>query len=121
MFRSPDYSRAFDVCLVPFALNEATEYVNPTKVLEYMATGRPIVSTAIEDVALQFSDVVKIGRTPEEFVQLCRREIESPDYDAVKRGLQVSSDNTWEAVVGKMERQIEEFLNSGRTARAIAG
>jgi glycosyltransferase involved in cell wall biosynthesis len=116
-----DYSRAFDVCLVPFALNEATEYVNPTKVLEYMATGRPIVSTAIEDVALQFSDVVKIGRTPEEFVQLCRREIESPDYDAVKRGLQVSSDNTWEAVVGKMERQIEEFLNSGRTARAIAG
>ena len=35
----PNYVKAFDVCLMPFALNEATEYINPTKALEYMATG----------------------------------------------------------------------------------
>ena len=45
----------FDVCLMPFAINEATEYINPTKALEYMATGKPIVSTPVEDVVLQFS------------------------------------------------------------------
>ena len=41
----PAYVKGFDVCLMPFAINEATEYINPTKALEYMATGRPIVST----------------------------------------------------------------------------
>ena len=41
----PAYVKKFDVCLMPFALNEATEYINPTKALEYMATGKPIVST----------------------------------------------------------------------------
>jgi glycosyltransferase involved in cell wall biosynthesis len=40
----PAYAKRFDVCLMPFALNEATEFINPTKALEYMATGRPIVS-----------------------------------------------------------------------------
>ena len=51
----PAYVKKFDVCLMPFAINEATEYINPTKALEYMATERPIVSTPVEDVVLQFS------------------------------------------------------------------
>ena len=54
----PAYAKAFDVCLMPFALNEATAFINPTKALEYMATGKPIVSSAVEDVVGQFSDVV---------------------------------------------------------------
>ena len=58
----PAYVKKFDVCLMPFAINEATEYINPTKALEYMATGKPIVSTPVEDVVLQFSAVVKIGQ-----------------------------------------------------------
>ena len=59
----PAYVKKFDVCLMPFAINEATEYINPTKALEYMATARPIVSTPVEDVVLQFSAVVKISQT----------------------------------------------------------
>jgi hypothetical protein len=51
----PQYARAFDVCLMPFALNEATEYINPTKTLEYMAAGKPIVSTAVADVVRNFT------------------------------------------------------------------
>ena len=56
---------------MPFAINEATEYINPTKALEYMATERPIVSTPVEDVVLQFTGVVKISQTSDEFVRLC--------------------------------------------------
>ncbi len=67
----PAYVKRFDVCLMPFAINEATEYINPTKALEYMATGKPIVSTPVEDVVLQFSGVVKISQTSEEFIALC--------------------------------------------------
>ena len=39
----PALVKAFDVCLMPFALNEATQYINPTKTLEYMAAGKPII------------------------------------------------------------------------------
>ncbi|MBV9392745.1 MAG: glycosyltransferase, partial [Verrucomicrobia bacterium] len=56
----PSYAKAFNVCMVPFALNQATEYVNPTKVLEYMATGRPVIATAVEDIVIQFGHVAKI-------------------------------------------------------------
>jgi glycosyltransferase involved in cell wall biosynthesis len=108
----PNYACAFDVCLVPFALNAATEYVNPTKVLEYMATGRPVVSTAIDDVVLQFSEVVKIGKTHEQFIQLCHEQVENPDRRAIRAGIDLGHRNTWEAVVANLERHVEEFLVS---------
>lgn len=46
----PDYLGGWDVAMMPFALNEATAFISPTKTLEYLAAGRPVVSTAIRDV-----------------------------------------------------------------------
>jgi glycosyltransferase involved in cell wall biosynthesis len=117
----PRFAAAFDVCLVPFALNEATEYINPTKILEYMATGRPVVSTPIEDVVLQFSDVVEIGSSHDEFCARCRQAAVSPKRDKIARGLTMAANNTWEAVVENLERHIREFLTSGRPKRVIGG
>ena len=54
----PNYCRAFDVNMMCFAMNAATQYINPTKGLEYMATGKPIVSTPVRDVVRQWSDIV---------------------------------------------------------------
>ncbi|HEV8185621.1 MAG TPA: hypothetical protein VGP40_06665, partial [Chthoniobacterales bacterium] len=48
----PACAKAFDICMMPFAKNEATEFINPSKALEYMATGPPKVSTDLEDVVL---------------------------------------------------------------------
>ena len=115
----PRYAAAFDVCLVPFALNDATEYVNPTKVLEYMATGRPVVSTAIEDVVLQFSEAVEIGWSHEEFCAHCKQAAHNPDREKIARGLDLASENTWDAVVENLERHIEAFLTSAKSMRAV--
>jgi glycosyltransferase involved in cell wall biosynthesis len=98
------------VCLMPFALNESTEFINPTKALEYMATGRMIVSSAVSDVVRNFGTVVKIARDPQEFVSLCREAVERPEHDRIERGLIMASENTWEKIVGKMEEHIEEAL-----------
>src|SRR5207302_6365089 len=68
----PNYCKGFDVCLMPFALNEATEFINPTKALEYMATGRPIVSTPVADVVSNFGSVARIAADPAEFAKACR-------------------------------------------------
>ena len=106
----PAYVRGFDVCLMPFAINEHTEFINPTKALEYMATGRPIVSTAIEDVVLQFADVVKIADSHEEFLAFCAAAPAAPDTVAIKRGLALAKRNSWEANVAAMTAHIEDVL-----------
>jgi glycosyltransferase involved in cell wall biosynthesis len=46
----PSYLAGWDVALMPFAKNDATRFISPTKTLEYLAAGKPIVSTAIDDV-----------------------------------------------------------------------
>ena len=106
----PLYVKGLDVCLMPFAINEATEFINPTKALEYMATARPIVSTRIEDVVLQFSDIVSIASSHDEFIAMCERAIARPDAAQIRRGLQVAQGNSWEAIVTRMEGHIADVL-----------
>ena len=107
----PAYTKAFDVCLMPFALNEATEYINPTKALEYMATATPVVSSAVPDVCSNFASVVKIAACPQEFVAMCREQIAQPDQVAVQRGLKMAQENTWEAIVAKLEGHIDKAVH----------
>ena len=57
----PAMTKGFDVCLMPFALNSATEFINPTKALEYMAAGKPIVSTALDEVQTNGATEILVG------------------------------------------------------------
>ena len=63
-------------------MNEATRFINPTKALEYMATGRSIVSTPVEDVVAQFSDVITIAHDVRTFANACERAAVQPDVAA---------------------------------------
>ena len=67
----PALISGWDVCLLPFALNEATRYISPTKTLEYMACGRPSVSTPIKDVVEPYGQVVSIAGDVDGFVAAC--------------------------------------------------
>ncbi len=67
----PKLLAGWDVCLMPFAMNESTRFISPTKSLEYMAAELPIVSTPVRDVVDLHSDVVAIAGTPEEFIAAC--------------------------------------------------
>jgi protoporphyrinogen oxidase/glycosyltransferase involved in cell wall biosynthesis len=67
----PQFLAGWDVCLLPFALNEATRFISPTKVLEYMAAGLPVVSTPIADVARPYGGLVAIAEGAGQFVAAC--------------------------------------------------
>jgi UDP-galactopyranose mutase len=71
----PRLIEGWSVGLLPFALNESTRFISPTKTLEYMAAGKPAVSTAIRDVETLYGDVVRIARTPDDFVAACREAL----------------------------------------------
>jgi UDP-galactopyranose mutase len=66
----PTYIAGWSVALLPFARNEATRFISPTKTPEYLAAGRPVVSTSIHDVVRPYGEMglARIADTPEEFV-----------------------------------------------------
>jgi glycosyltransferase involved in cell wall biosynthesis len=110
----PAYAKSFDVCLMPFAMNEATRFINPTKALEYMATGRPVVSTPVPDVVRQFSDVVALANDREGFISECKRCARRPDPTRIARGLALAQRNSWESIVRQLEQHTEDALASKR-------
>ena len=73
----PDYMAGWDVALMPFAQNEATRFISPTKTPEYLAAGLPVVSTPIVDVVRHYGSfaAVAIADTPDAFVSACERQM----------------------------------------------
>lgn len=112
----PAYLKAFDVCMMPFALNEATEYINPTKTLEYMAASKPIVSTAIGDVIRNFQPFVSIAYSPEEFVAYVAAATETPDAEALKAGVDHAATMTWDSIVQQMKNLLDDTVYSRTSA-----
>jgi glycosyltransferase involved in cell wall biosynthesis len=104
----PNYCRAFDVCTMCFAINEATEFINPTKALEYLATGKPVISTPVRDVVRQYSDLVEIAGSPQQFVTAIDRLLKDPDRDRIERGIDKARASSWEGTVSQMREVIRE-------------
>jgi glycosyltransferase involved in cell wall biosynthesis len=115
----PALVKGFDVCLMPFALNEATKYINPTKTLEYMAGGKPVVSTAIADVVRNFTPIVQVARSPEEFVGAVERAWRTPDTRLIAEGIERASGSSWDATVASMRHNIQEAVFDEASSQAI--
>ena len=90
-----------DVALMPFALNEHTENISPTKTLEYFAAGRPVVSTAVPDVVADHGDVVYVARDRAEFVAMVRRAC-AGDTGRAQRAAERASAASWDAIAAAM-------------------
>lgn len=116
----PALVKGFDVCLMPFALNEATKYINPTKTLEYMAGGKPVVSTAIADVVRNFTPIVQVAHSPQEFVDAVERAWRTPDAALIAEGVERASGCSWDATVASMRRNIQDAVWADAPLRAAA-
>ena len=102
----PAFLSGWDICLMPFALNDATRLISPTKTLEYLAAGKPVVTTPIPDVAHQHPDLLAVARTPEDFVAAC---------EAI-----LGRDATQKAAFGASARAAVSQTSWERTAAAMA-
>jgi len=106
----PAYLAAFDVCLMPFVRSALTASISPTKTPEYLAGGRPVVSTAVPDVARVWGDVVAIAETAEAFVAAVERELRRPRPDPQLTEAARRRAATWESIAGDMRARIEEAM-----------
>jgi UDP-galactopyranose mutase len=98
----PGYLAGWDIAMIPFAHNESTRFISPTKTPEYLAAGKPVVSTPIIDVIRPYGNkgLVRIAGTADEFVRVCEEELHFKDrsewLESVDQFISQSSwDNTW--------------------------
>ncbi len=106
----PGYLARFDVAVLPFVLNDLTIHTHPTKVLEYLASKTPVVSTPIPDIVRFYAGIIKIATTPDDFIAAVEASLERPDDDAIKRGFEMARASSWDAMVEGMKLEFEQAL-----------
>ena len=117
----PEVMAGFDVALMPFALNEATKSISPTKTLEYLAAGLPVVSTRVPDVVTDFGELVDLQHDGASFADACRRvERHCPQSRAAKAEPSLHWHH-WDTIATRMEELIVRCRDHGTSdAEGIA-
>ena len=122
----PAYLSGWDVALMPFAMNESTQFISPTKTPEYLAGGKPVVSTPIKDVVRHYGQLegVKIASTPEEFVAACDEALElshNPESGWLAEADVLLSASSWDTTQARMAGLIHDLMGTrtGSTSPAL--
>lgn len=118
----PAFINGWDVCLLPFALNDATRFISPTKTLEYLACGKPSVSTAIRDVVEPYGHVVPILSDAPGFVESCETILRWTPQERKTHQAQVDeiiAHTSWDATAAGMVGLIAA-AQSAREARPMS-
>lgn len=102
----PNYLKAFDIAMMPFALNDATKHISPTKTLEYMAAKKPIISTPIKDVVREYGDCIEIVGSSDEFCASITKVL-ADSNQTISAYDTILENTSWTSTVGKMN----EILN----------
>jgi UDP-galactopyranose mutase len=108
----PHYVAGWDVALLPFARNEATQFISPTKTPEYMAAGKPVVSTSIRDVVRPYGrqGLVRIADDVPAFVRACTAAMSEDAMKRVTRAdaflRRTSWDGTWNRIRLLLDRAL---------------
>ncbi len=110
----PAYLSGWDVALMPFAMNESTQFISPTKTPEYLAGGKPVVSTPVRDVVRSYGHLegVQIAHDAEGFVRCCDKALEQSREGGewLAEADLVLSATSWETTQARMSGLIAEVL-----------
>lgn len=117
----PAYLAGWDVAMMPFALNDSTRFISPTKTLEYLAGGKPVVSTPVADVVSPYAvlGLVGIGKGPAEFIEAVELALQSGGLGEKMLQVDVILERTsWASTWAQMERLMKLVLEKDRQSRA---
>lgn len=105
----PDYVRAFDVGLIPYKMGDQARSIDPLKLYEYLAFGKPVVAVDIPSMQ-SFGKVVRIAKDPDDFSRLMREAaLDKDDMRAAERRA-LASEQSWEKRAAQISDAIEAIL-----------
>jgi UDP-galactopyranose mutase len=111
----PVYLGGWDVALMPFAINDSTKFISPTKTPEYLAGGRPVVSTPITDVIRHYGDLdsVFIAEGPAAFIKGCEDAlalVRGSDDEWLKEVDEKLANLSWDITYARMAGLVREAI-----------
>ena len=106
----PSYLSNIDVCLIPFKINNITLASNPIKMYEYLAAGKPVISTALPEVISNASDVVYIGTDEQDFLRKVEAAIKENSNEATQGRVEFARKNSWENRVEVINQLLNELF-----------
>ena len=118
----PQLVAGWDVALMPFALNESTRFISPTKTLEYMAAGKAVVSTPIRDVVSMFGDLVAIADDDAAFVAACGAALAETPRAAEARRVRMAArvaSHAWDDTAATIAAAIDACLAAADGAEVV--
>lgn len=110
----PAYLSGWDISMVSFAMNESTQFISPTKTPEYLAGGKPVISTPIRDVINSYgkNGLVHIVKNADEFVKVAEKELATKNKKKwLKEVDELLADNSWHNTVNEMRQLIYQSLS----------
>jgi UDP-galactopyranose mutase len=109
----PEYIAGWDIALIPFALNESTKFISPTKTPEYLAAGKPVISTPIRDVVRPYKEkgLVHIAATSDELIAFAEKELKNKSRESWLNKVDTFlTGNSWDRTWSQMVRQLENLI-----------
>lgn len=101
----PAFLKSFDIATMPFALNDATKFISPTKTLEYLAGGKPVISTSVPDVVAVYASIVEIVDGADGWIAAIERIQSAPPQrlrERLQRAEELMSQSTWDSIAERM-------------------
>lgn len=117
----PEYIAGWEGAMMPFAINDSTRFISPTKTPEYLAAGRAVVSTPIRDVVHTYGEagLVRIAATPEDFVEALQAALDEDAEERRERADKFLETMSWDKTYASMSELIDEAV-AGNTAESLA-
>lgn len=114
------YPQHFDVCTMPYRVDDYTKYIYPLKMHEYLAGGKPVVSAPICSVE-EFSHIIGIANSPEEWSKAIAHALSAEENSPARRGLRlrVAREHDWKVLVDKIAYIISQRLGVALPAVAV--
>ena len=105
----PAYIKGLDVCMMCYVINNWTFYGDPSKLHEYLASGKPTIGTGLPAIR-EFADVVQIPETPQEWVAAVDRSLQETDASLVARRIETARQNSYQARIERFRAVVAEAL-----------
>lgn len=116
----PSFFAGWDVAIMPFAINDSTRFISPTKTPEFLSAGLPVVSTPIRDVVRPYGDLglAGIASTPTEFVAAVERALSNTmGMKWRERADAFLETMSWDSVWSSMNQLVDKVLSSDQPRR----
>jgi glycosyltransferase involved in cell wall biosynthesis len=111
----PAYLKGFDIATMPFALNEATRYISPTKTPEYLAGGKPVISTSVPDVVTAYKNIICIADGVDGWIDALEELLSAlPDHTQtqIERAQPHLTTTSWDSIVERMWSLMQEQIRT---------